>query len=537
MKIYISRFTKWAFTLGLGICIGHLVLPTTLSYASYPGLKVATNKFNTILTHIKQDYVDTADLHVLTEAAITELLAKLDPHSAYITSQDQSFLNTELAGEFEGIGIEFVVLQDTIYIIAPISGGPAEKAGIQAGDKIIQVNGQNWAGQNIKTSYIIKQLRGKKGSQVTVSIQRDNYKELLDCTITRDKIPTNSIDASYMANQDIGYVKLSRFTNRTYQEFMVAIDRLQKQGMHKLILDLRGNLGGYLDQAVQVLEEMLDTGKLIVYTQGKKEQYNTAYYAKGKNSLKQVPIVVLINEGSASASEIVTGALQDHDRALIVGRRSFGKGLVQRPIPLADGSQLRLTIARYYTPSGRFIQKPYGQKNADYQLDLIDRYERGEYFHADSIHFEDSLQYKTSKKRIVYGGGGIMPDYFVPLDTTQYNAYIDQLLAKYVLQQYSLEYAKAHQARLNTLSYEAYVKQFVITGPMLAELAENAKSAGITQHDQLADIAQKRLKLLVKAYIARSIWREQGFYAILNQEDTMFLKAIQIFEQAASLLQ
>ena len=538
MKLPRKSSIKQILILGLGIWIGSNLLQTNLFHTSNRTLKAATNKLNTLLTYIQQDYVDTADLSCLTETAITALLTHLDPHTAYMSAQDLKFNSPALEGAFEGIGIEFVVLQDTIYIVAPISGGPADKAGIQAGDKIIRVNGQDWAGQNMKLAHIVEQLRGKKGSKVVVSVWRDGCKELLDFTILRDKIPTYSVDATYMVDQEIGYMKLSRFTSRTYQEFMTALDRLNAQGMNKLILDLRNNQGGYLDQAIAIIEEMLEKGALILYTQGKIKKYNTAYYAKGNNSLQQIPIIVLINEGSASASEIVAGALQDQDRALIVGRRSFGKGLVQRPIALGDGSQLRLTVARYYTPSGRFIQKPYDQQNADYQLDLWNRYTRGEYFHADSICLDDSLQYKTGKNRTVYGGGGIMPDYFIPLDTTQHNTYIDQLLASYILQQYALEYATTHKKALTAMQHQTYCQQFAITAPMLWQLTQRAQSAGIDQEKiTINQEASKRIALLLKAYIARNIWQEQGFYQVLNQGDPIFRKAMQLFEQAAALIQ
>jgi carboxyl-terminal processing protease len=527
---------KWFFILGLGIWIGNLLPKSNLFFLNDLNLQKATHKFHQILTYIKQDYVDTTNLEGLTEIAISQLIEQLDPHSAYINAEAQTLASAELEGEFFGIGIEFVLMQDTIYIIAPISGGPAEKAGIQPGDQVIKVNGQNWAGQHIKTSQILKQIRGSQGSQVTISIQRNNHPDLLDFTLTRDKIHTHSIDAAYMVDQEIGYLKVSRFTSRTYEEFMAALASLKNQGMKKLLLDLRNNPGGYLDQTVGIIEQMLEADKLIVYTQGKISKYNTKYYSKGKNNLLQIPIIVLINEGSASASEILAGALQDHDRALIVGRRSFGKGLVQRPIQLSDGSQLRLTVARYYTPSGRFIQKPYDQKEADYQLDLANRYTRGEYFHADSIHFDDSLQYKTAKGRTVYGGGGIMPDYFVPLDTTQYNAAIEQLLGKYILQQYALEYAQVHKESLSNMPYATYDEHFIITPAMLAQLNKQAQTAGIVQDKQVSSQSQPQIKLLLKAYIARNIWREQGFYALLNQEDKIFKQAIQLFEEAANLI-
>jgi carboxyl-terminal processing protease len=531
-----KSFPKWTFILTIGICLGALLSQSQLGLLDNHSLRKSTSKFYQVLDYIKQDYVDTTDLQLLTDTAISQLLEQLDPHSSYISTKEQALLNIELEGEFTGIGVEFVLLQDTIYVIAPVAGGPAEKAGIQPGDQIIQVNGQLWAGQNMKLAYILENLRGPQGSQVTLSVKRENYNQLLELTITRDKIHTHSINAAYMVDQETGYIKLSRFTNRTYQEFMEALDKLKAQRMKRLLLDLQNNPGGYLDQVVQIIEQMLEPNKLILYTQGKASKYNKQYYAKGKNTLHQIPIIVLINEGSASASEVLAGALQDHDRALIVGRRSFGKGLVQRPIQLSDGSELRLTVARYYTPSGRFIQNPYEKEGEDYQSDLINRYQKGEYFHADSIQLDQSMQYKTAAGRTVYGGGGIMPDYFVPLDTTQYDAYVDQLLVKYVLQQYALEYTHSHKNSLASMPYAAYYDHFVVTEPMLTTLYKKAQAVGIVSDKPVSKNAQAQIKLLLKAFIARNIWREEGYYPLLNQRDPIFKKALQLLSQAEELL-
>ena len=500
-------------------------------------LESAGQKLTDVLAHVEREYVDDTDLRTLSETTISELLKQLDPHSAYITVQELAAKDIELKGELEGIGIEFVMLQDTAYVVAPISGGPSEQVGIRAGDKIIKVDGEPFAGQGFKALEIAERLRGVQGTKVQLTVKRNKHEELLDFTITRDKVPFYSVDASYMVDSQVGYIKVSRFTANTFKEFKAAFHNLQKQGMTKLLLDLRSNPGGYMDMAIEIANNILEQGQLIVYTKGKRSKYNTKYYAKGEDSFEHCPVIVLINEGTASAAEIVAGALQDNDRALIVGRRSFGKGLVQVPIQLHDGSQLRLTVARYYTPSGRFIQKPYGAGVADYHSDLIDRYKQGEYFHADNIQLDDTLKHQTSKGRTVYGGGGIMPDYFVPLDVHQHSTYLDQLKAKYVLSQYVLEYIDQHREALTAMEWEGYYKKFEVSELMLRKLVAQAEKAGIPYDDKAFRTAKGRIKLLLKAYIARDIWKVQGFYLIYHQNDEEFQKALQLFDEAEALLQ
>ena len=527
-----------ALAVAIGMWVGVSLAPKKEPTKSENPVRESTvKKFGEILGHIERDYVDDTDLRALSETAICDLLKQLDPHSTYLTAEELVLGNVELQGELEGIGIEFVMLNDTVYIIAPISGGPSEQVGIRAGDKIIKVDDKDFADQGLRQATIIEKLRGAKGTKVKLTVKRNNVEGLLDFTIVRDKIPFCSVDTSYMVDSQVGYIKVSRFTANTFKEFKTAFQRLQKQGMSKLLLDLRGNPGGYMDMAIKLANNLLDQGQLIVYTKGKTNKYNTKYYAKGEDKFDQCPVIVLIDEGTASAAEIVAGALQDNDRALIVGRRSFGKGLVQVPIQLHDDAQLRLTVARYYTPSGRFIQKSYEEGITDYHADLIARYKQGEYFHADNIQFDDALKHQTSKGRTVYGGGGIMPDYFVPLDVSSHTVYLDQLQAKNILQRYALEYVDLHRDALTAMTYEKYCSQFKVSDLMLKKLIAQADKAEVPYDDKVFRIAKARIKLLLKAYIARNIWREQGFYPIYHQDDAAFQKTLQLFDEAETLLQ
>jgi carboxyl-terminal processing protease len=530
--------SKWALILAIGMYLGFLFSQSRFTLLLDPDMRKSINKFWQILYYIKQDYVDNVNMQSLTDVAINQLINQLDPHSSYITAQAQGLLNAELEGKFTGIGLEFCLLQDTIYVIDPVVGGPAHRAGIQAGDQIIRVDGQIWAGKNMALPYILENLRGPQGSQVTLSIQRANATQMLDFTLNRDTIHTYAVNVAYMVNQEVGYIKLSRFTNHTYEEFMAATTKLQEQGMQKLLLDLQNNPGGYLDQAVKIIEHLLAPNKLILYTQGKNPKYNTQYYAKGTNHLAHIPIIVLINERSASAAEILAGALQDHDRALLVGRCSFGKGLIQRPIPLVDGSQLRLTVSRYYTPSGRFIQKPYLPQSTTNQLPLSMPYQQTQ---GDPVAGKQLINhkvgYKTAAGRTVYGEmGGIMPDSLVPLETLPGDTYVGQLLENYVLQQYAIDYANLHKARLTNMHYANYYTNFDVTEAMLATLYTKGQSAGITRPKQFARQSQQEIKFLVKAYIARTIWKAEGFYPLLNQLDPIFRQAIHLFDQAEALL-
>ncbi|WP_246164457.1 S41 family peptidase, partial [Xanthovirga aplysinae] len=494
-------------------------------------------KFGEVLTYINRDYVDTVDIHYLVETGIKNMLGELDPHSVYISAEDKALANSQLEGGFEGIGIEFNIIKDTIYVVSPLSGGPSEKVGLHSGDKIIKVDDEDVAGIGITNKDVFDKLRGKKGTKVKVTIKRRNVKEPMDFTITRGKIPQTSVDVAYMVKNGIGYIKVSRFAATTYDEFKAAMKKLLKQGMDKLIIDLQGNPGGYMDRAINMVDEMLPDNDLIVYTKGRQSKFNSTATAHRKGSFETEPVIVLINEGSASASEIVSGALQDNDRALIVGRRSFGKGLVQMPIDLSDGSEMRLTISRYYTPSGRSIQKPYQNgHDKSYDLDLLERYEHGEFFHADSIQFNDSLKYETSKGRTVYGGGGIMPDYYVPFDTTYNTNYLSQLFAQNVIREYTLNYYEDHKAKFNSMEYEDFKQNFQISDQMLAEVIRMGEKSGVELNQEEFDRSKKYLKIYIKALLARGEWGDDGFFPIFNETNEIFQQSLKLFDQAEALL-
>ncbi len=493
-------------------------------------------KFKDILTYVKRDYVDEVDTDELVEIAITKMLEELDPHSVYIPAEELKMAKADLEGEFEGIGIEFNIFKDTIYVVSPLSGGPSEAVGLMSGDKIVKVDGETVAGTGIDNMDVMELLRGPKGSTVEVSVKRRNADKLLNFTITRDKIPQESVEASYMVDDEIGYIKISRFAATTYDEFREALSDLKAEGMTRMILDLRGNPGGYLDRAVNIADEMLSDNKLIVYTEGKQPRYNTEARAYKDGLFEENPVIVLIDEGSASASEIVAGALQDNDRGLIVGRRSFGKGLVQMPVPLDDGSELRLTISRYYTPSGRSIQKPYEGGNEEYSQDLYNRFQHGEMFTKDSIHFNDSLKYETSKGRIVYGGGGIMPDYFIPLDTSRnVGNFFSELITTNVFREYTLLYYETNKDKLEKMPFAKYYENFEVTDKMLEDLVAMAKDAGIEYDKDEFEESRPILKSRIKAWVGRSVWGNDAFYQIIYQDNEIFQRALELFGEAEKL--
>jgi carboxyl-terminal processing protease len=493
-------------------------------------------KFKDILTYVQRDYVDEVDTDELVEIAITKMLEELDPHSVYIPAEELKMAKADLEGEFEGIGIEFNIFKDTIYVVSPLSGGPSEAVGLMSGDKIVKVDGETVAGTGIDNMDVMELLRGPKGSTVEVSVKRRNADKLLNFTITRDKIPQESVEASYMVDDEIGYIKISRFAATTYDEFREALSDLKAEGMTRMILDLRGNPGGYLDRAVNIADEMLSDNKLIVYTEGKQPRYNTEARAYKDGLFEENPVIVLIDEGSASASEIVAGALQDNDRGLIVGRRSFGKGLVQMPVPLDDGSELRLTISRYYTPSGRSIQKPYEGGNEEYSQDLYNRFQHGEMFTKDSIHFNDSLKYETSKGRIVYGGGGIMPDYFIPLDTSRnVGNFFSELITTNVFREYTLLYYETNKDKLEKMPFAKYYENFEVTDKMLEDLVAMAKDAGIEYDKDEFEESRPILKSRIKAWVGRSVWGNDAFYQIIYQDNEIFQRALELFGEAEKL--
>ena len=477
-------------------------------------------------------YVDKVDENKLVEAAIIKMLAQLDPHSTYSDAEEVKKMNEPLQGNFEGIGVQFQMIEDTLLVVQPVSNGPSEKVGILAGDRIIAVNDTAIAGVKMSTEDIMSRLRGPKGSKVNLTIVRHGVKDPLLFTVKRDKIPILSLDASYMIQPKTGYIRINRFGATTAEEFKKAMKDLQKQGMKDMILDLQGNGGGYLNAAIAHANEFLGQKELNVYTEGRTAK-RCDFYAKGNGDFRNGRLFILVDEYTASASEIVSGAVQDWDRGIIVGRRSFGKGLVQRPIDLPDGSMIRLTIARYYTPSGRSIQKPYGS-TVDYNKDLIDRFNHGELMNADSIHFPDSLKFKTHKlARTVYGGGGIMPDYFVPIDTTLYTKYHRQLRDKGALMKAHFHFIDAHRKEWlgKYKTFNEFYKRFEVTPDMLAQLVATGKEMGVEYNEEEYQKALPLLKLQMKALIARDLWDMNEYYHVINDANESIRKALELLEQ------
>lgn len=495
-----------------------------------------TRKVAAVLTYIENFYVDDVDDNKLSEDAVKAILETLDPHSAYLSEQEVQDANEPLEGNFDGIGISFNMMTDTLYVIETISGGPSERVGIMPGDRIIQVNDSSIAGVKMPDKEIKKRLRGKKGTKVNVKVLRRGYPELINFRITRDRIPIVSIDAAYMVTPNTGYIRLSRFGAQTGQEFRDACKKLQEEGMNGLILDLEGNGGGYLGAAIEIANDFLDRNQLIVYTEGANQARQTAG-SDGKGVLKKGKLVVLINEGSASASEIVSGAIQDWDRGLIVGRRSFGKGLVQKQFPLPDGSMIRLTVAHYYTPTGRSIQRPYEKGNQEaYAMDYYARYNNGELLNRDSIHFADSLKYKTLLKgRTVYGGGGIFPDEFVPIDTTMLTTYRSKLIWSGAFQRTALaELDKNRQSLLTSYpTVEKYISDYKVPESLLNTLIENGKTEKIPFDEAEYNRSRPLIELDLKALLARDLYDMAAYFKVSNMRSDVFKRGLEIIEDDA----
>ncbi len=489
-------------------------------------------KFSEVMTLISQYYVDTIDSQKLTESAITGLLQDLDPHSVYINADLLKRVNEDFQGSFDGIGVEFDIVNDTLTIVSPISGGPSEKLGILAGDKIVKIDGVSCV--RIPREEVPKKLRGKKGTKVIVTIIRPGSSDPLEFEIVRDKIPLYSVDASFMYDDEVGYVKVSRFAATTYDEFMQAMNKLKSQGMKKVILDLRGNPGGFLEQSFRMASEFIPAGRKIVYTKGRLTQFNETYNSTG-GSFQDIPVIVLVNEGSASASEIVSGALQDWDRGLIVGETTFGKGLVQRQFELFDGSALRLTTSKYYTPTGRLIQKPYEGGKYNKKGDLSEEVEGDNIEHKYDTKDSTRPVFKTFGGRTVYGGGGITPDYFVKVDTlTNYTVGLRRLNLIY---QYTESFMKGNRKSIES-KYKDYMdfgKNFEISESMLNELVELGNSKGVKLNETAFETDKKYLKIAIKSQIARDIWGNEGSFAVFMVEDEQFLKAITLFPEAINL--
>lgn len=489
-------------------------------------------KFSQVLNWIDKYYVDSANKNELVETAIIEMLQSLDPHSTYMNKEEVKQMNEPLQGNFEGIGISFNILDDTIFVVNPIPGGPSEQVGIQSGDRIILIDGENVAGTGIKNSDVFDRLRGKKGTRVTVSILRRSVKDFLVFTITRDKIPIFSLDASYMIDDKIGYVKLNRFSFTTIDEFESAVLDLKKNGVKDLILDLSGNGGGYLDVAVKLSDEFLKGDKLIVYTEGHNHPKRN-YVSSTRGNFEEGRVVVIIDESSASASEIVAGAIQDWDRGIIVGRRSFGKGLVQNPMLLIDSSMIRLTIARYYTPSGRLIQKPYDKGYDEYSNELLNRMHNGELSSVDSIDFPESLKYHTlTSGRVVYGGGGIMPDYFVPIDTTYQSNYYRKLINSGILNLFVLNYVDNNRQQLQGKypEFGIFIQKFEPSDDILNQLTAYAETQNLPPDDTDISRSKDHIRHIIKAYIARDLWNTNEFYQVYNTRNESYLKALEILK-------
>ncbi|HZH73781.1 MAG TPA: S41 family peptidase [Mariniphaga sp.] len=489
-------------------------------------------KFGRLLRLIDGYYVDTANVDKLTEKAIVHLLSELDPHSVYISKEEVDKMNEPLQGNFEGIGISFNIFKDTLLVTTIIPGGPSEKVGIRAGDRIVEVDGKTIAGTGITNTDVFELLRGEKGTTVDLKVHRRSNKELLDFSIVRDKIPIYSLDASYMLDDETGLIKLNKFSATTTDEFTEAIKELRSKNMKNLILDLRGNGGGYLKTAIEISDQFLDNNKLIVYTNGNNDP-KREYKSTSSGSFKDGNLVVLVDESSASASEIVSGAVQDWDRGLIIGRRSFGKGLVQKPYFLTDGSMVRLTTAHYYTPSGRAIQKPYTNGVEEYRREYLERFNSGQLFSADSIIFPDSLKHKTLVYgRDVYGGGGIMPDLFIPLDTSSYNQYYNKLRRNNIVYNVVLDYIDNNRNKLRRQfpDFDTFKKKFEVTDNMIDAIAEEGEKQNIERDDESLSFNMSTMKKEIKALVARDIFTRNEFYQVIFEDDEAVLKALEVIE-------
>ena len=519
---------KWNIIAGLMVC---MLWVGTLQAQEKKNNRRISQKLTLAEYAIVNLYVDETDENKLVESAIMAMLKELDPHSTYSNAEEVKKMNEPLQGNFDGIGIQFNMMEDTLLVIQPVSGGPSEKMGIRAGDRIVYVNDTLIAGVKMSTEDIMRRLKGPKGTKVNLKIVRRGVNELLSFMVVRDKIPVHSLDASYMITPKIGYIKINRFGATTHEEFMNALASLKGQGMQDLILDLQGNGGGYLNAAIDIANEFLGQGELIVYTEGRRNPRHE-FVAKGDGKHRQGKLVVLVDEYSASASEIVSGAVQDWDRGAVVGRRTFGKGLVQRPIELPDGSMIRLTVARYYTPAGRCIQKPYDSVEK-YNADLIERYNRGEMMSADSIHFPDSLKCKTLKEgRTVYGGGGIMPDYFVPVDTTLFTPYHRQLSNKGVILKVHFQLIDAHREewKKDYQDYALFCKKFDLSDSIMKQLIAEGEKEGVTFNEKQYKKSEPLIKLQLKALIARDLWDMNEYYHTINAVNESVKKAVELLK-------
>lgn len=518
------------------IRITHTILSLTLLVsalniqAQNTDPSATTDKFNTLLYYIEQMYVDTVNSQQLVEHAIRGMLEELDPHSVYISKEDLAAANEPLQGNFEGIGIQFNIMKDTIFVVNPIPGGPSEKIGIMAGDKIVTVDGENVAGVGIKNSDVMRLLKGPKNTIVKVGIKRRGARKLIEFEIQRDKIPIYSVDASYMINPEVGYIKVNRFAKTTMKELRESLVKLKGQGMTSLVLDLQGNGGGLLNTAIEMADEFISDNRLLVYTEGRSFPKDETY-SRREGLFEKGRLVVLIDEGSASASEIVSGAIQDWDRGLIIGRRSFGKGLVQRPVQLPDGSAVRLTVQKYYTPSGRCIQKPYEEGVEAYQSEKYKRFETGELLSLDKFELPDSLRFTTNvKKRTVYGGGGIMPDIFVPIDTSYASEYFTDMIRKGIINQFVLSYVDKNRSQLlkEWDSPEAFIQNFTVSESLERELIGYASKEKVEYREEDWLLSKDAVDIRMKALIGRNLFDYDVFFKVINVLNPAYMRAIDV---------
>lgn len=489
----------------------------------------AGNKISELLNLIEHEYVDDYPMDSITDEVMREIISKLDPHSVYIPASEMEDVKSELEGSFSGIGVQFNIQNDTVMIVSVISGGPSESAGLMAGDRLVKVNDTLFVGKDVVSNEkAMRKLKGPKGTDVKVSIKRHGTKELLDYTITRGDIPVHTVTAAYIIEPGVGYIGLNNnFGNNTYSEFIHAIAELKAGGAQKFIIDLRENSGGLMDVAIRMVNEFLPKGEMIVYSEGKAYP-RSDFRANGTGTSVDNPIVVLIDEFSASASEIFAGAIQDNDRGAIIGRRSFGKGLVQSQIPFSDGSAVRLTVARYFTPSGRSIQKPYEVgKGRDYDLDILKRFEHGEFYNKDSIHVADSLKYKTAKGRTVYGGGGIMPDIFVPRDTTQYSPYFTRVANLGLVYQFAFRYTDRHRDMLTKIKSWEEMDKHLENANLMNEFVAFASEKGVKPNARDLQVSRRAILNQIKTYTIRNILGDEGFYPAINRNDETVKKALE----------
>ncbi len=513
-----------ALTLVTGILTGLMIFnkETKINLSQNPHYK----KYKEIISLIEREYVDEVNSEELTETAIKEMLGKLDPHSSYIPYENKEMSEISFESNYQGIGIEFNIIKDTLVVIAPLNGGPSEKLGILPGDRIVKIDDENVTNIDLTNKMVFERLRGPKDSEVSLEIRRPGNKNTIQFNVIRDEIPSISVIAAYMIDDSNAFIKISRFTESTAREFKQKLKQLKELGMQNLILDLRNNSGGILSSALFIVDELLKDDKLILYTKSKDKTRDFEYRSRIKGQFEEGSLVVLINEGSASASEIVAGALQDHDRAVLIGRRSFGKGLVQSSFDLNDGSELRMTISRYYIPSGRSIQKPYANGKEEYLNELIERYEKGEFFHAEYIDFPDSLTFSTKSGRKVYGGGGIMPDIFVPSDTSLRSNFLLELNRKGQLYEFAFDYSNQHREFLEAMGEEKFVKEFKIDRKLLDTLIEFAINENTIYNEEDFQRSEEVIRIQLKALIARNIWRDNGFYKVYNSIDPNFEAAL-----------